>query len=78
MGDTSGISEATMARTLGNFASLGPATGAKRIDIPSGGNMLPTAVKWIADEIRNDYVAGFQVSPATDKKRHKIESGDAQ
>lgn len=70
---TTGITSSIMARTLGNFGNLGTATGGKKLEFPIEGSLLPTVVKWIADEIRNDYVAGFQVSTVGDKKRHKIE-----
>jgi VWFA-related protein len=60
-------------RTLGNFTSLGAATGGKRIEVLTGGNMLPNTLKWIAEQIRHDYVAGFQPSVSGEKKRHKID-----
>ncbi len=68
-----GITSSTAARALGNFSNLGAVTGGTKLEMPGGGNLLPTVVKWIADEIRNDYVAAFQVTTAAAKKRHKIE-----
>jgi VWFA-related protein len=60
-------------RAAGNFTSLGAATGGKRIEVLTGGSMLPTVLKWIAEQIRYEYVAGFQPSLSGEKKRHKTE-----
>ena len=60
-------------RAVGDFTSLGPATGGKKIEVLADGNMLPTVLKWIAEQIRYEYVAGFQPSPSGAKKRHKAE-----
>jgi VWFA-related protein len=60
-------------RAAGDFTSLGAATGGKKIEVLTGGNMLPTALKWIADQIRNEYVAGFQPTISGEKKRRKAE-----
>jgi hypothetical protein len=49
------------------------ATGGKRIEVLAGGNMLPTALKWIAEQIRHQYVAGFQPSTSGEKKSRKVE-----
>jgi VWFA-related protein len=67
------IQESTVLRTVGNFVDLGSVTGGRRFEVLSGGNMLPTVLKQIADDFRSEYVAGFQVSPSGEKKRHKIE-----
>jgi hypothetical protein len=67
------MSNSTILRSVGNFANLGAATGGQKLEVLSGGNMLPTVLKWIADGIRSEYVAGFEVSASGDKKRHKIE-----
>jgi VWFA-related protein len=71
-----GISDSasTSMRALGNLANLGPATGGKKIELPTGGNVLPNALKWIAEQIRNEYVAGYEPSPSGEKKKkHKAE-----
>jgi len=60
-------------RAVGDFTSLGAATGGKRIEVLADGNMLPTVLKWIAEQIRYEYVAGFQTSTSGEKKRHKAE-----
>ena len=70
---SSDISTATMLRSVGNFTNLGAATAGKKIEIMTGGNMLPSALKWIADQIRNEYVAGYQPTISGEKKRHKTE-----
>lgn len=70
---SSEMSAITALRVAGNFANLGPTTGGKRIEILSAGNMLPTVLKALADEMRTEYVAGFEVSPSSQRKKHKIE-----
>jgi VWFA-related protein len=70
---SSDISASTMLRTAGNFANLGASTGGRKLEVLTAGNMLPTVLKQIADEIRSEYVAGFQVSPSGSPKPHKIE-----
>ncbi|MEO8592384.1 MAG: hypothetical protein ABI759_03605 [Candidatus Solibacter sp.] len=67
------ITASTLMRAAGNFANLGAVTGGKRFDVLSAGNMLTSILKWLADEIRSEYVAGFEVAASRDKKRHKIE-----
>ena len=71
-----GISESasTSQRAMGNLIGLGSTTGGKKIEVVPGGNVLPTALKWIAEQIRNEYVAGYEPSPSGDKKKkHKAE-----
>lgn len=70
---SSDISSSTMLRSVGNFTNLGAATAGKKIEVMPGGNLLPTVLKWIGDQIRNEYVAGYQPSLSPEKKRHKSE-----
>ena len=67
------ISTDTRLRTVGNFVNLGASTGGKKIEIPAGGNMLPTAVNWLAEQLRNEYIAGFQPTTGEEKRRHNLE-----
>ena len=60
-------------RAVGNFTNLGAATGGKRFEVLTGGNMLPNILKWIAEQIRDDYVAGFQAPTSAEKRRRKAE-----
>jgi hypothetical protein len=70
---TTGITPAMQQRAAGNYVSLASETGGKRVELVAGGNMLPTLLKWLADQIRSEYVAGFQVSPSNPQKQHTIE-----
>lgn len=70
---TSGMPASTVARGLGNFGNLGPVTGGHKVELVASGNMLATLVKSIADQIRSEYVVGFQVSVSGTQKSHKIE-----
>ena len=70
---SSDISTSTMLRSVGNYTNLGSATAGKKIEIMTGGNMLPSVLKWIADQLRDEYVAGFEPVFSDSKQRHKAE-----
>jgi hypothetical protein len=59
-------------RAIGDFISLGEGSGGRRVELLGGGNMLPTVLNWLADQIRHEYVVGFEYSTSTEKKQHKI------
>jgi VWFA-related protein len=70
---SSELSSTTILRGVGNFGNLGPQTGGKKFEVLSGGNMFPTVLKSLAEELRGSYVAGFEVSMTAQSKPHKIE-----
>lgn len=69
----SDISASTRLRMVGNFVNLGSATGGKKIEVVTGGNMLPTVLRWLAEQLRNEYVVAFQPAASEEKRRHNIE-----
>jgi VWFA-related protein len=66
-------SASSRQRTIGNLTNLSSATGGKKIELLSDGNVMPAALKWIAEQIRNEYVAGYEPLPSGEKKKHKAE-----
>lgn len=70
---SSDIPTSTRQRTVGNFVNLGGATGGKKLEVVTGGNMLPTALRWLAEQLKNEYVVGFQPTTGEQKARHNIE-----
>ncbi len=59
-------------RAIGDFISLGEDSGGKRIEVLGGGNMMHIVLEWIAEQIRYEYVAGFEQPASTEKERHKV------
>ncbi len=59
--------------SMADFMKLADETGGKAFQHIMGADVLPAILKNVAEEIRNDYVAGFYLPPSADRKKHKIE-----
>ncbi len=70
---STGMSADTALRGAGNFVNLASATGGYRAELVARGNMLPTLVKWLADQIRSEHVAAYHVSASRSRQPRKVE-----
>ena len=57
---------------------LGQVSGAQglkgqKIGITSPGSQSDTALRWLAEQLRNEYVVGFQPTTGEQKAQHKVE-----
>ena len=59
-------------RAVGDFISLGAATGGEKTEALTGGNVLPDFLEWMAKQLRYEYAAGFEVPVSGEKERHKV------
>jgi hypothetical protein len=66
-------------RAVGDFTALAPSTGGKRMDVLSGGSMLPNVLEWLGEQMQYEYIVGIEIpasggaqNASVKKKRHKV------
>ena len=71
--DKPGGSPMSSLDSIHEFMSLAGATGGREFKGFMGTDVLPSVLKAVSAEIRQDYIAGFYVPASSGKKRHQVE-----